>query len=123
MTIRNIFVELDTAANPAVILTDSAGNSARGVQAVAGDTIRWQKRDNDDNFDIMDLEPTGTGEAFGDYSTGGSGQWLESEYQPTNTNPFASFAYTLEVETPDNDPYDTTEKGASPTNDRPVIRN
>jgi hypothetical protein len=123
MATKIILVSLDTSGNPAVILEVAGGASGRAVQASDGDTIKWQKNDNNDNFNIKDLTPTGNGEAFAPYTTGGSGQWLQSDYQPTNLNPYASFAYTLEVETPDNTTYDTTERAGVPTDNRPVIRN
>lgn len=123
MPTRIIHVSLETGDNPAVILELPAGGSGRAIKADDGDTIRWQKKDNSDDFNIKDLSPTGDGEAFAPFSTGGSGQWLESEYQPTNLNPYAAFAYTLEVETPDNQTYDTTQRANLPTDNRPVIRN
>ena len=117
----NIDVSLDTTANPAVELTKMSGGSARSQKASTGNTIKWQKKDNTDNFDITKLEPTGPGTAFGTATTGGNGQWLKSDYQPTSTGPNDEFPYTLTV-TKDGVPYDTTESPEL-TDDKPVIRN
>lgn len=118
----NINVSLDTSANPPVVLTNRAGASARSQQANSGDTIRWQKHDSNDNFDISSLEPTGAGQAFSSPAPGGSGQWLSSEYQPPDSAPTAEFAYTLTV-TSNGTEYSTTEQEDEPDNGRPVIRN
>lgn len=122
MATVNIFVSLDTKANPPVVLKDSAGNSARSEKASSGDTIKWQRQDNNDNFDIDSLAPTGAGQAFATASTGGSGQWLTSVYQPTDSSPTAKFPYTLTVKD-GTDSYTTTETDEDPDNGRPVIRN
>ncbi len=121
MATVNIYVSLDINADPEVELTDLGGGSARSMQASSGDTIKWQKKDNNDQFDITTLEPTGSGEAFATATTGGNGQWLKSVYQPTSSDPEKKYPYTLTV-TQDGTPYTTTES-LSATNDRPVIRN
>ena len=125
MATINIFVTLDTTGNPAVILKDSAGNSARSEGADDGDTIKWQKSDNDDDFDITELDPTGEGEAYGTATTapGGSGQWLSAEYTPTSSDPDAQYPYTLTVETSDGTEYNTTKTSPDTDDDRPVIHN
>ncbi len=119
----NISVSLNTAANPPVVL------SKRKQDADAGDTIRWQKHDNNDRFDITSLSPTGSDEAFSDATTGGNGQWLKSTFQPSGTG---EYEYTLTV-TKDGVSCTTTETVARvATTDgkedglverRPVIRN
>jgi hypothetical protein len=122
MATVNIYVKLDTSANPPVTLTKEGGQSARSRQASSGDTIKWQKKDNNDSFDISSLDPTGTGQAFGAPTLGGSGQWLKSAYQPPSTNPGAEYVYTLTV-TLNGQSYTTTESGLAAENGRPVIRN
>ena len=124
MATVNIYVSLDTStsANPHVILTTLGGGSARSQQASSGDTIKWQKHDINDQFDITSLNPTGTGTAFATATTGGGGQWLKSVYQPPSTNQDAQYPYTLTV-TKDGIPYDTTKTTRDLVEDRPVIRN
>ncbi len=126
MATVNIYVTLDTNANPAVVLKEQNGSSARSEPAANGDTIKWQKQDTNDDFDITGLSPTGTGEAFSTPTTGGSGQWLSSTYQPPSSDPDAEYPYTLTVTTgtpPNTHTYNTTETSDQATDDRPVIRN
>lgn len=122
MATVNIYVSLDTTANPAVELTTLGGGSARSQKVSDGDTIKWQKKDNTDDFDITKLKPTGSGKAFGTATTGGSGQWLKSDYQPTSSGPTDEFPYTLTV-TKGEDTYNTTKTSIELTDDKPVIRN
>lgn len=124
MPTLNIYVTLDVNANPQVILKDSAGNSARNEKAASGNTIKWQKQDNNDKFDITSLAPTGPGEAFSAATTGGSGQWLQSEFYPlTGDPPDTPYSYTLTVTDEDGHPHDTTQTENAPDDGRPVIRN
>ena len=124
MATVNIFVTLETSQNPPVILDDSAGKSARSVTAANGDTIKWQKKDNNDRFDIVGLAPTGAGEAFSTPSPGGSGQNLTSTFNPPAGDPSGTdYPYTLTVKAEDGTEYTTTEKDEDPDNGRPVIRN
>lgn len=124
----NISVSLDTSANPPVQISN------RNQQATSGDTIRWQKSDNNDNFDIVSLSPTGAGTAFAAANTGGNGQWLTSEYQPPSADPGAEYPYILSVtsggntytttKTTTTDEYEASSKVAkSLAGDKPVIRN
>jgi hypothetical protein len=123
MATVNIFVKLETDENPPVVLKDSAGNSARDVKAAYGDTIKWQKQDNNDQFDISSLAPTGAGEAFSAPTPGGSGQWLQSTFNPPSGDPVDTpYPYTLTV-TQGSSTYTTTETEDEPDNGRPVIRN
>jgi len=121
MATVNIYVSLDINADPQVDLTNLGGGSARSMQASSGDTIKWQKKDNNDQFDITSLDPTGAGEAFATATTGGNGQWLKSDYQPTSSDPNDDFPYTLTV-TMNGTPYTTTES-LTATDGKPVIRN
>lgn len=121
MATVNIFVSLDITANPPVQLVDQAGNSARSKQASSGDTIRWQKRDNNDSFDITALEPTGNGTAFSTPTTAPGGQWLSCTFQPPS--PDTEYPYTLTVTTSDGNQYTTTDTSKKRDEDRPVIRN
>lgn len=123
-TTRTILVSLDTdpGANPNVILEDADGKSGRNEEANSGDTIQWQRKGGAGNFEIVNLDPTGAGTAFGDYEIGGSGQWLRSLYQPPNTSPGTGFEYTLRVLS-GGQIYDTTESSPEADDDRPVIRN
>lgn len=119
-----IYVSLDTSANPPVILKNSGGNSARDVTAASGDTIKWQKQDNNDKFDISSLAPTGVGEAFSAPNAGGSGQWLTSEFYPPLGDPAGTdYPYTLTVTDEDGEQYTTTATEDAPDPGRPVIRN
>jgi len=126
MPTLNIYVTLDVNANPKVILKDSAGNSARDETTASGNTIRWQKHDNNDKFDITGLAPTGSGEAFSTPTPapGGSGQWLQSEfYPPTGDPPDTAYSYTLTVTAEGGTTYNTTQTENAPDDGRPVIRN
>lgn len=126
MPTLNIFVTLDTEANPQVILKDSAGNSARDETTASGNTIKWQKQDNNDKFKITGLAPTGTGEAFSTptQAPGNSGQWLQSEfYPPTGDPPDTAYSYTLTVTDEDGGEHTTTQTENAPDDGRPVIRN
>lgn len=118
----NIYVSLDTSAKPPVHLTGQGGGSARSQQASSGDTIKWQKKDNNDTFDVSSLAPTGNGQAFAAPNLGGKGQWLTSKYQPASTDPSDEYPYTLTV-TSGGKPYTTTKVGTEFDNGRPVIRN
>lgn len=123
-----IYVTLDTNHNPPVVLKDGAGNSARTQDASSGDTIKWQKQDNNDKFDISSLAPTGTGEAFSSPTPGGSGQWLQTTFCPPSSDPSdTDYPYTLTVTVTDENGkqhnYTTTETEIAPDNGRPVIRN
>lgn len=119
-----IYVSLDTSANPPVELKNSGGNSARDVTAASGDTIKWQKQDNNDKFDITGLSPTGPGEAYSTPTTGGSGQWLQTTFSPPAGDPSGTdYPYTLTVTDEDGKQYTTTETEDTPDNGRPVIRN
>jgi hypothetical protein len=119
-----IQVTLDTTQNPPVILKDSSGNSARSVTASSGDTIKWQKHDNNDKFNISSLSPTGAGEAFSAPAPGGSGQWLSSDFTPPSSDPSGTeYPYTLTVTAENGTSYTTTQTEAAPDNNRPVIRN
>jgi hypothetical protein len=122
MATVNIYVSLDKNANPPVHLTKSGGGSARSQQASSCDTIKWQKKDNNDKFEVSGLAPTGTGEAFAAPTSGGSGQWLTSVYQPASTDPKKEYPYTLTV-TAGGMSYTTTEEENEPDDGRPVIRN
>lgn len=128
MNTVNISVTLDTNANPPVVVSN------RNQQATSGDTIRWQKADNNDSFDIVSLSPTGEGEAFSTANTGGNGQWLTSTYQPPDTSAGKEYPYTLTV-TSGGKSYNTTQTVTTKTEDtsanvafsvsggKPVIRN
>lgn len=123
-----IKVSLDTGANVDlhVILYDQNGQKKRSQVAADGNLLKWQKKDNNDDFDITKLEPTGSGQSFSAQNTGGSGQWLSSTYQPTNADPSAEFEYTLTVTvtTPTGTKeYTTTKNSSELENDKPVIRN
>ena len=120
----NIFVSLDTdaSANPHVILTVLGGGSGRNEVATSGDTITWKKKDNNDNFKITCLAPTGENQAFSVATISGNGKSLSSEYQPTSSDPNAEFSYTLTVDQ-DGTSYDTTITSSHADDDRPVIRN
>ena len=112
MATRNIDVELNTSANPPVIL------STRNQQATAGDTIKWKKKDNNDSFTITSLEPNGT--PFSQPEVGGSGNNLSCTFEPgTETG---SFPYTLTV-TSAGTAYTTTDASRERDEGRPVIRN
>lgn len=116
MTTRIIKVTLDKSGDPAVVLTN------RSQEATANDTIKWQKQDNNDDFDIATLNPSGTGTAFSTPTVGGSGQNLSCTYTPTSSDPGAEFQYTLTV-TSEGVSYDTTKASTQPDEGRPVIRN
>ena len=122
MATVNIYVSLDINADPPVELTDLGGGSARSEQASSGDTIKWQKKDNNDQFDITSLDPTGSGEAFSTATTGGNGQWLSATYQPPGSDPGDEYPYTLTV-TKGTDTYTTTGTTIKADDDKPVIRN
>ncbi len=121
MATVNIYVSLDINADPPVELTKLGSGSARSMQASSGDTIKWQKKDNNDQFDIASLDPTGVGQAFSTATTGGNGQWLSATYQPPSSNPGDEYPYTLTV-TQGTNTYTTTDT-LNATNGRPVIRN
>ena len=109
-------VELNTTANPPVIISN------RQQTATSGSKIRWQKKDNNDNFDITTLAPTGTGEAFSTATTGGSGQWLETTFSDGGAPAGTDFPYTLTVSSGGTN-YNSTQVEPEPDNGRPVIRN
>jgi hypothetical protein len=124
MATVTIFVSLDETANPAVQLSDSAGNSARSEKVDPCSDIKWQKKGSSDPFDIIDLSPTGPGEVFSPPTTGGAGQWLECRFGPPGGDPSnTKYPYTLTVEAQDGTHYTTTDTGPNPDNGRPVIRN
>jgi len=114
MATVTIDVSLDTSADPAVVL------SSRNKKAANGDTIRWQKKDNNDKFDITDLQPNGANSVFGAPDKGGSGQWLDSKFNGTGSG--NEYEYTLTVTSGKNS-YDTTKTTTEPDGGRPVIRN
>lgn len=122
MATVNIYVSLDINANPQVELTQLGGGSARSQSASGGDTIRWQKKDNNDQFNITSLTPTGSNQAFATPATGGGGQWLSSVFQPDCSSQTDEFPYTLTV-TKGAVTYNTTKVSAELEDDRPVIRN
>lgn len=120
-----INVSLDENGNPPVELTDSSGKSDRDQKVDNGDTIKWMKKDNNDSFNIIELTPTGAGEAFSTPLLGGNGQWLTSVFDSGNSPAGTPFAYTLSVRTTSGIPkvYNTTAQTHERDEDRPVIRN
>jgi hypothetical protein len=110
----NLTVTLDKTAIPPVVI------SCRKQLAAPGDTVRWQKQDPNDDFDITDFEPVGVGEAFQDMKTGGNGQWLSVVFSPDKTS--WNYPYTLTVTSGD-DEYTSDEPLAFPDDRRAVIRN
>lgn len=124
MSTKNIWVMLDATANPQVVLTN------RHKEVSSGDTIKWKKKDEDDDFEISSLVPAGHGTAFLDPEINKRRTKLTCEFSPDSSG--KDYPYTLTV-TVDQlgglKQYDTTESIRSSIEDefseggRPVIRN
>jgi len=116
-----IDISLDIAAQPPFA---QVRLTSRNKTAANGDTIKWQKRDDDDSFEIISLEVSGPGEAFSTPTLQANGKWLKSDFSTDGAPAGTAFPYTLTVRTttaPETD-YDTTVE-LELVEDKPVIRN
>jgi len=118
MATVKIWVKLDKeATNTAKVNLES-----RDKKASSGDKIKWHKHDNDDDFDIEDLQPQGAESVFKNVETGDLKNHLRCEFEPGSADPDTEFEYTLSVKS-DGVTYDTTDPSVQAEDGKPVIRN
>jgi hypothetical protein len=107
-------VDLDTTANPAVIISN------RNPQAEAGAKIKWLKKTGAADFNINSFDPQST--PFDNVSV--TATKIECDFNPPSGDPEGTdYPYTITV-TYDGNTYSSDKlEGPEPTGDRAVIRN
>jgi len=108
-------VDLDTSANPAVIISN------RSPKADSGGKIKWIKKSGALGFDIQSFNPKST--PFEEVTESASKVDCDKFNPPPADPENTQYPYTITV-TYDGNTYSSDElKGTEPTGDRAVIRN
>jgi len=117
MAVVQIWVKLDKTSDTAKVILES-----RDKKVPSGDKIKWHKKDQDDDSDIVELDPGDNESVFPNRVPGRNGNKLTCDFEPGDAPPDTEFDYTLYVES-DGDRYDTTDPSVQAEDGKPVIRN